>query len=241
MEENYRLGIDFGTTYSCVGVWKDGGIEIIPNEIGERTTPSVVIFDSPDKVYVGEETLNHISKKNSVKVYEIKRLIGKKYSEIEDILNYFSFKVIEDENEDKPLINITYDNNEERNYSPELIASLIFKKLINNAQLYLKKIIKEIIITVPADFTNFQRNSVKFAAESIQGIKVINIINEPSAAVLSYGFPKKFIKNMLFPINNNYTLLKDSFNINNITHPMEEEIFNNDENIMQNDNFQIFY
>ena len=240
MEENYRLGIDFGTTYSCVGVWKDGGIEIIPNEIGERTTPSVVIFDSPDKVYIGEETLNHISKKNSVKVYEIKRLIGKKYSEIEDILKYFSFKVIEDENEDKPLINITYDNNEERNYSPELIASLIFKKLINNAQLYLKKIIKEIIITVPADFTNFQRNSVKFAAESIQGIKVINIINEPSAAVLSYGFPKKFIKNMLFPINNNYTLLKDSFNINNITHPMEEEIFNNDENIMQNDNFLNF-
>ena len=240
MEENYRLGIDFGTTYSCVGVWKDGGIEIIPNEIGERTTPSVVIFDSPDKVYVGEETLNHISKKNSVKVYEIKRLIGKKYSEIGDILNHFSFKVIEDENEDKPLINITYDNNEERNYSPELIASLIFKKLINNAQLYLKKIIKEIIITVPADFTNFQRNSVKFAAESIQGIKVINIINEPSAAVLSYGFPKKFIKNMLFPINNNYTLLKDSFNINNITHPMEEEIFNNDENIMQNDNFLNF-
>ena len=220
--ESPRLGIDFGTTYSCVGVWKDGGIEIIPNGIGERTTPSVVIFDSPNKVYVGEETLNHISKQNSVKIYEIKRLIGKKYSELEDLLRYFSFEVVEDENQDKPLIRITFNNNESINYEPELIVSLIIKKLIANAQSYLNKIIKEIIITVPADFNNSQRNAIKYAAELNQGIKVISIINEPSAAVLSYGFPKKFLKNMFFPFNNNYTLLNNMFNI---SHPMEEDIY----------------
>ena len=66
--EKLLLGIDFGTTYSCVGVWKDGGVVIIPNELGERTTPSVVIFESPEKVYVGEETLNHLSKKDSTKI-----------------------------------------------------------------------------------------------------------------------------------------------------------------------------
>ena len=71
--DQYILGIDFGTTYSCIAVWKDGGLVIIPNEVGERTTPSVVIFDGPDKVYVGEETLSHLSKENSFKIYEIKR------------------------------------------------------------------------------------------------------------------------------------------------------------------------
>ena len=237
--EIYRLGIDFGTTYSCVGVWKDGGIEIIPNGIGERTTPSVVIFDSPNKVYVGEETLNHISKYNSVKIYEIKRLIGKKYSEIKDILKYFSFNVIKDENQDKPLIKITFNNNESIKYEPELIVSLIIKKLITNAQLYLNKIIKEIVITVPADFNNSQRNAIKYAAELNQGIKVICIINEPSAAVLSYGFPKKFLKNMFFPFNINYTLLDNIFNINNmrLTHPMEEDINQIEtEEVMENEN-----
>ena len=224
--ERYRLGIDFGTTYSCVGVWKDGGIEIIPNGIGERTTPSVVIFDSPNKVFVGEETLNHISKQNSVKIYEVKRLIGKKYSEIQDILKFFSFNVIKDENQDKPLIKITFNDNVSNNYEPELIASLIIKKLIANAQSYLKTIIKEIIITVPADFNNSQRNSIKYAAELNPGVTVINIINEPSAAVLSYGFPKKLLKNVFFPFNINYTLLNDMFNINDIRliHPMEEDI-----------------
>ena len=241
--ESYRLGIDFGTTYSCVGVWKDGGIEIIPNGIGERTTPSVVIFDSPNKVYVGEETLNHISKFNSVKIYEVKRLIGKKYTEIEDILENFSFNVIKDENQDKPLIKITFNNNESIKYEPELIVSLIIKKLIANAQSYLNKIINEIVITVPADFNNSQRNAIKYAAELNQGIKVICIINEPSAAVLSYGFPKKFLKNMFFPFNNNYTLLDNIFNINNMNliHPMEEDISQIEtEKVKENENILKF-
>ena len=77
MEEKYALGIDFGTTYSCACAWTNGGNVIILNELGERTTPSVVIFENKNEFYVGEETLNHLSKKNCVKIYEIKRLIGK--------------------------------------------------------------------------------------------------------------------------------------------------------------------
>ena len=133
MEEKHIIGIDFGTTYSCIGAWTNGGVVIIPNGIGERTTPSVVIFDNKNKVYVGEETLNHLSKKNAVKIYEIKRLIGKKYDEIKDLINYFPFKVEKQKNGVYPIIKIAFDNGETAEYSPESIASLIFKKLISNA------------------------------------------------------------------------------------------------------------
>ena len=222
MEDSYRLGIDFGTTYCCVGVWKDGGIEIIPNGIGERTTPSVVIFDSPNKVYVGEETLNHLSKKDTVKIYEIKRLIGKKYDDIEDILDYFPFKVERKDFEDKPIIKMSFDNGETRESTPEEIAFLIFQKLISNAENYLNQKIKEVIITVPADFNDNQRYAIKCAAELNEGINVIQIINEPNAAILSYGFPKKLIKNFFFPINQNYTMIIEP----KVFHPMEEMLFN---------------
>jgi L1 cell adhesion molecule like protein len=226
MEQTNRLGIDFGTTYCCMGVWKDGGIEIIPNGIGERTTPSVVIFDSPNEVYVGEETLYHISKKDTVKIYEIKRIIGKRYDEIEDLLNYFPFRVEEDNN-GYPVIKITFDNNETKTYSPIEIAHLIFKKLIANAEIYLNQKISEIVITVPADFSDNQRNAIKVAAELNQGIQVKQIINEPCAAVLSYGFPRNLIKNLFFPINNNYTMI----NTAKILHPMEDNNFGDENDV----------
>ena len=231
MESKPRLGIDFGTTYCCVGVWKDGGVVIIPNGIGERTTPSVVIFDSPNEVYVGEETLNHLSKKDSVKIYEIKRLIGKTYDDIVELLDYFPFTIIKDDN-NNPKIKITFDNGESIELSPEEIASLIIKKLIKNAESYLdNRKVNEIIITVPSDFTNNQRNKIKAAAESIEGIKVLQLINEPSASVLSYGFPKEFLKNyfnFFMPFNQNYTLL--NYNPQKLLHPMEENVENNQNN-----------
>ena len=200
MEEKHTLGIDFGTTYSCICTWANGGIVVIPNGHGERTTPSVVIFENKNEVYVGEETLNHISKKNCVKIYEIKRLIGKKYSEIENIRKYFAFNVEKQKDEDKPIIKITFENGEVSEYSPEEIACLIFKKLISNAENFLNQKITDVVITVPADFTDRQRKAVKFSAESIPGIKVLNIINEPSAAALAYGFNKSngILKNALF-------------------------------------------
>ena len=224
MESKPRLGIDFGTTYCCVGVWKDGGIVIIPNGIGERTTPSVVIFDSPNEVYVGEETLYHLSKKDSVKIYEIKRLIGKTYDQIEELLDYFPFAIINDNN--YPKIKMTFDSGESVDYYPEEIAALIIRKLIKNAESYLEnKKVNEIIITVPSDFTNTQRNKIKESAESIEGIKVLQLINEPSASVLSYGFPKQFLKNIFMPFNENYTLV--NYNPQKVLHPMENIQENN--------------
>ena len=216
--ENYIIGIDFGTTYSCMSVWKDGGLVIIPNGVGERTTPSVVIFDSPDKVFVGEETLNHLSKNESVKIYEIKRLLGKRYDQIQHIINYFPYKIIKEENGDRPMIEMTFGKKKVK-YYPEYIATLILKKLINNAQNFLGNSVKEILITVPADFTEYQKLSVRHSAEQIQGLKVLQVINEPSAAVLAYGFPKQYLKNRFFPFNKYFSLVKPR---NQEIHPMEE-------------------
>ena len=186
MEESHTLGIDFGTTYSCICTSTNGGIIVIPNGLGERTTPSVVIFENKDKVYVGEETLYHLSKKNCAKIYEIKRLIGKKYSEIEKIKDNFAFTVIK--KDDLPMIKITFDDGNTSEYTPEKIACLIFKKLISNAENFLNQKITDVVVTVPADFNDIQRHAIKYCVESIPGKKVLKIINEPSAAALAYGF-----------------------------------------------------
>ena len=216
--KNYIVGIDFGTTYSCMSVWKDGGLVIIPNGVGERTTPSVVIFDDPNKVFVGEETLSHLPKNDSVKIYEIKRLLGKRYDQIEHIINYLPYKIIKEKNGNRPMIEMKFAKNKIITYYPEQIATLIFRKLISNANNFLPEKVREVLITVPADFTEFQKTAVRYAAEQIQGLKVIQVINEPSAAILAYGFPKQFIKNRFFPFNQFFSLVKQ----NNEIHPMEE-------------------
>ena len=248
MEEKHTLGIDFGTTNSCICTWANGGIVVIPNALGERITPSVVIFENKNQVYVGEETLNLISNKNCVKIYEIKRLIGKKYSQIEKIKDYFAFKVVKHKDKDQPIIKITFENEETSEYTPEEIACLIFKKLITNAENFLNQKITDVVITVPADFTDIQRTAVKFSAESITGIKVLNIINEPSAAALAYGFymTNDFGKNVLFnfeqsllgfaphPIqiiekNNRISLTKTSLYSSLLNICQKEKVVNNDD------------
>ena len=207
MVEIHTIGIDFGTTYSCVGAWIDGGVTILPNSIGERTTPSVVIFNNEDEYYVGEETFNHVPKEKSVKIYEIKRFIGKTYDEIKDIIKYFPFKIVEKNG--KPVIRMTFDNGKTEEYSPEYIATLIFKKLISNAEAILNQKITNVVITVPADFNNTQRRAVRFAVESINEIKVLQIINEPSAASLAAGYlsSSKIGKNVIFDYDKNHSLL----------------------------------
>ena len=225
--EIYRLGIDFGTTYCCMGVWKDGGLVIIPNGVGERTTPSVVIFDDPDTIYVGEETLYRLPKDNTVKIYEIKRLLGRYYDQIKDIINDFPYKIIKEPDGDRPMIEMKFGQKVVR-YYPENIATLIFKKLIYNAESFLNQKIREVLITFPADFNDYQKNAVRNAAEQIEELKVLQVINEPSAAVLAYGFPKKFIQKRFFPFNDFFTLLKSNNNEinqnneNHILHPMQE-------------------
>ena len=237
MDNSYILGIDFGTTFCCVGVWKDGSVMIIPNSLNERTTPSVVVFDNKGKIFIGEETINKVWKDEEIKIYEIKRLIGKKYREVQNIINYFSYKVIKGE-DDEILINMEFPNKKKIRKSPIEIAFLIINKLITNAKLFLNaKTIKEIIITVPADFSDRQRDAIKSAAEMVNGIKVKKVLNEPSAAVLSYGFPKKF-----------YEKNRNKININKkehgeIIHPLEEVFLNenqkNQEQIKDNNEIKL--
>ena len=192
MEGNIAVWIDFGTTYSCVGVWKNNEVVIIPNGLNQRTSPSIVIFEKKDKIYVCEDTIEHLSEKKTAKIYEIKRLIGKKYSEIESLKDYFSFNVENKEN--KPIIKIEFDNGEIVEYTPELIATFIFKKLISNTEAYLNEKIRDVVITVPADFNNTQRLEIKSSAEK-NNIKVLKIVNEPSAAALTLGY-FSLIKNL---------------------------------------------
>ena len=239
MEEKYAIGIDFGTTYSCTGVWTNGGVVIIPNGIGERTTPSVIIFESKTKIYVGEETLNHLSKKNTVKIYEIKRLIGKKYDEIKDLIDYFSFQIEKEKNTENILIKITLDNGEILEFYPEILVGCIFKRLISNAELFLNQKITDIVITVPADFTDLQRHAIKYAAQLNPGIKVHQIINEPSAAALAACFLSlnKIRKNPILNFD------KNNKNINNSLLVSESNIMNinnsNNININSTNNINI--
>jgi len=212
------LGMDYGTGTCCVSTYKDGGLVIIPNGVGERTTPSIVIFDGPDKIFIGEETLHRLPKNKTMKLYEIKRLIGKKYAEIEDLLDYFPFKIIKEPNGDRPMIQMSFDGLNQVTYFPEQIATLIFKKLIDNAEDFLNQKITHVLITVPADFSENQKSMVKYAAEKVEGVQVIRVLNEPCAAVLAYGFPKFILEKKFAPFNKYFSLVKN----NSVFHPMEE-------------------
>ena len=219
MKDEYILCIDFGTSSSCMGVWINDKINIIPNGIIERATPSLVVFDSNGKIYIGEETINKVWNEDIIKIYEIKRLIGKKYDEVKNIIKYFGYKVIKGD-DDQILISLEFKNKKIVNITPEYIVFLIFSKLINNAKFFLHKDINQVIITVPSNFNDHQRNSIKYAAEKVKGISVKKIINEPSVAAISSGFPKKYMENDTKIFNENK--LKKNSKINAILHPLEE-------------------
>ena len=219
MDNEYILGIDFGTTFCSMGVWKNGCVKIIPNMINERIIPSVVEFNDKGKVFVGEETINRIYNEDSVKIYEIKRFIGKKYYEVKNILNYYSYKIVKG-CDDEILISIEFRNGKKIIISPEDIAFLLFNKLILNAEIFLSININQVIIAVPSDFSDRQRSTIKMVVGQIKGLKVLKIINEPSAVVLSYGIPIKFMKKDIKIINEK--ILKEKVRYNKIIHPLEE-------------------
>ena len=188
LEDNYAIGLDLGTTFSCIGVYRNGGVEIIPNSNGERTTPSIVIF-LENKVLVGEDTTNFLVQNYDTCIYEIKRLIGRKYSDkkLQEEIKKLPFTIIH-ANNDSPEVEIKI-NGTKKKYSPKQISALIIKKMVANAEKYLNRTITELVITVPAYFNDNQTKLTKEAAESI-GLKVLRIIKEPTAAALAYGFDK---------------------------------------------------
>lgn len=180
------IGIDLGTTNSCVGVWINGAVEIIPDELGNRTIPSYVSFTDSDR-YIGHKAKDMMIRNPMGTVFDTKRLIGRTLDDpaIQDDLLNWGFTVKNKENTNYPAINVSW-LNKEHTFLPEEISAMILGKLKNNAESYLGTEIKNAVITVPAYFNDSQRNATKNAG-SIAGLNVLRIINEPTSASLAYG------------------------------------------------------
>ena len=197
LQEGYALGLDLGTTYSCIGVYRNGGVEIIPNRNGERTTPSIVTILDPTKVLKGEDTLDHLVKDYDSSIYAIKRFIGRKINDKEVMKEidkeHFPFKIVPDENGKFPIVLIDR-GGKKITFTLEEISSFVIRKMVDSAEAYLGKKVNSLVITVPANFNDAQRNCTKQAA-NLAGIKVLRIINEPTAAALAYGLGQKSEEN----------------------------------------------
>ena len=178
------IGIDLGTTYSCVGVWRDNRCEIIANDQGNRTTPSYVAFTDTDRI-VGDGAKNQAAMNPSNTVYDAKRLIGRDFDDkvIQSEMNHLSYDVIDKQN--KPHIGVTY-KGESKVFSPEEISAMILGYMKQIADSYLGEDVIDVVITVPAYFNDGQRQATKDAGV-IAGLNVLRIINEPTAAAIAYG------------------------------------------------------
>jgi len=186
--ENIAIGIDLGTTNSCVGIWKDGAVEIIPNTQGERTTPSYVGFSGNERL-VGAPAKKSSSRNPKNTIFDAKRLIGLKFSDplVQKDIKNLPFKVISGVN-DTPLIQAEY-NGELKEFRAEEISSMVLGYLKKYAEDYLGHPVTDAVVTVPAYFNDSQRQSTKDAGK-IAGLNVLRIINEPTAAAIAYGLNK---------------------------------------------------
>jgi L1 cell adhesion molecule like protein len=184
------IGIDLGTTASCVGVWQNGRVEIIANDQGNRTTPSWVAFTDTERL-IGEAAVNQAAGNATNTVYDAKRLIGRKFSDptVQADVKLFPFNVVADAN-DKPLIEITNAGSEDKKtFHAEEIAAMVLTKMKETAEAYLGHSVTKAVITVPAYFNDSQRQATKDAGV-IAGLEVLRIINEPTAAAVAYGLDK---------------------------------------------------
>ena len=177
------IGIDLGTTYSCVAIYKNGGVEIIPNEQGSRITPSFITFADGEKL-VGEAGKNAASQYPDSAFYDVKRLIGRKFDEesVQKDMKYLPFKIF---NKDGNAWIRTKLNGETKEFSPEQISAMVLTKMKEIAENYLGETVKNAIVTVPAYFNDSQRQATKDAG-AISGLNVLRIINEPTAAAMAY-------------------------------------------------------
>ena len=185
----HSIGIDLGTTYSCVGVWQNDKVEIIANDNGNRTTPSYVAFTDTERL-IGDAAKNQSTMNPTNSIFDAKRLIGRKINDpvIKEDISAWPFKVVGDK-DSKPHIEVEY-KGETKKYSPEEISSMVLLKMKEIAEMYLGDKVTDAVITVPAYFNDAQRQATKDAG-TIAGLNVTRIINEPTAAAIAYGLEKK--------------------------------------------------
>ncbi|KXN69138.1 Cro r II [Conidiobolus coronatus NRRL 28638] len=181
------IGIDLGTTYSCVAVHKNGRVEIIPNDQGHRITPSYVGFTDEERL-IGDAAKNQAPANPTNTVFDAKRMIGLKYNDksIQRDIKHFPFKV--KNKEGKPVIQVKY-KGEQKTFTPEEISGMVLTKMKETAEAYLGKKVTHAVVTVPAYFNDAQRQATKDAG-TIAGLSVLRIINEPTAAAIAYGLDR---------------------------------------------------
>merc|ERR1739847_53901 len=182
------VGIDLGTTYSCVGIFREDRCDIIANDQGNRTTPSFVAFTDTERL-IGNAAKNQVAMNPHNTVFDAKRLIGRKFAdaEVQADMKHFPFKVIDKSG--KPVVEVEF-KGETKNFTPEEISSMILTKMRETAEAYLGGTVNNAVVTVPAYFNDSQRQATKDAG-LIAGLNVLRIINEPTAAAIAYGLDKK--------------------------------------------------
>ncbi|XP_078686112.1 endoplasmic reticulum chaperone BiP-like [Branchiostoma floridae x Branchiostoma belcheri] len=184
------VGIDLGTTYSCVGVYKNGRVDIIANDQGNRITPSYVAFTAEGERLVGDAAKNQLTTNPENTVFDVKRLIGRTWDDpsVQHDLKYFPFRV--KNKNSKPHIFVDIGDEKDRMFAPEELSAMILGKMKETAEAYLGKTVTHAVVTVPAYFNDAQRQATKDAG-TIAGLNVMRIINEPTAAAIAYGLDKK--------------------------------------------------
>lgn len=193
--EGFSVGIDLGTTYSCVATWIDGRVEVIANDQGNRTTPSFVAFTETERL-IGDAAKNQVAMNPENTVFDAKRLIGRRVTDVavQQDMKHWPFKVAQT-HDGKPMIEVDF-HGERKQFAPEEISAMVLTKMKETAEAFLGGEVKNAVITVPAYFNDSQRQATKDAG-AIAGLNVLRIINEPTAAALAYGLGKSGERNVL--------------------------------------------